>query len=61
MSHRILVMCEGRITAELPGGASQEQIMTYATRRTDVAAASAVAGQPAKPARTEHGPAHGPG
>ena len=43
MSHRILVMCEGRITAELPGGASQEQIMTYATRRTA--------------AETEHGPA----
>ena len=35
MSHRILVMCEGRITGELPGGASQEQIMTYATQRTD--------------------------
>ena len=35
MSHRILVMCEGRITAELPGGASQEEIMTYATQRTD--------------------------
>jgi ribose transport system ATP-binding protein len=32
MSHRILVMCEGRITGELPGGASQEQIMTLATR-----------------------------
>jgi ribose transport system ATP-binding protein len=43
MSHRILVMCEGRITGELPAGASQEQIMTYATRRTG--------------ARTEHGPA----
>jgi ribose transport system ATP-binding protein len=35
MSHRILVMCEGRITAELPGGASQEEIMTYATQRTE--------------------------
>jgi ribose transport system ATP-binding protein len=46
MSHRILVMCEGRITAELPGGASQEQIMTYATRRTA--------------ARAEHGPADAP-
>jgi ribose transport system ATP-binding protein len=46
MSHRILVMCEGRITGELPAGASQEQIMTYATRRTG--------------ARTEHGPADSP-
>jgi ribose transport system ATP-binding protein len=46
MSHRILVMCEGRITAELPGGASQEQIMTYATRRTA--------------AKDEHGPADAP-
>jgi ribose transport system ATP-binding protein len=46
MSHRILVMCEGRITAELPGGASQERIMTYATRRTS--------------ARAEHGPADAP-
>ena len=46
MSHRILVMCEGRITAELPGGASQEQIMTYATRRTA--------------ARAEHGAADAP-
>jgi ribose transport system ATP-binding protein len=33
MSHRIIVMCEGRITGELPGGASQEQIMTLATQR----------------------------
>src|SRR6185503_742701 len=46
MSHRILVMCEGRITAELPGGTSQEQIMTYATRRTAV--------------RADHGPADAP-
>jgi ribose transport system ATP-binding protein len=34
MSHRILVMCEGRITGELPGGrATQEDIMRLATRR----------------------------
>jgi ribose transport system ATP-binding protein len=33
MSHRIIVMCEGRITGELPGGASQEAIMTLATQR----------------------------
>ena len=33
MSHRIIVMCEGRITAELPSGATQEQIMEYATQR----------------------------
>jgi ribose transport system ATP-binding protein len=46
MSHRILVMCEGRITGELPAGASQEQIMAYATRGTG--------------GRTEHGPADSP-
>ncbi len=41
MSHRILVMCEGRITGELSGaGATQEQIMTYATMREAVAQAS---------------------
>jgi len=35
MSHRILVMCEGRITGELTHEtATQETIMTYATMRT---------------------------
>ncbi len=34
MSHRIIVMCEGRITGELTAAeASQERIMTYATQR----------------------------
>ena len=34
MSHRILVMCEGRITGELPAHeATQEKIMQLATRR----------------------------
>ncbi len=34
MSHRILVMCEGRITGELSAAeATQEKIMTYATMR----------------------------
>jgi ribose transport system ATP-binding protein len=34
MSHRIIVMCEGRITGELDNeSATQEQIMTYATKR----------------------------
>src|SRR5439155_26750735 len=38
MSHRIVVMCEGRITGELSGrDATQEQIMTYATMRPPVA------------------------
>jgi ribose transport system ATP-binding protein len=42
MSHRILVMCEGRITGELKAGeATQEAIMHYATQR----AAPAVIGQ----------------
>jgi ribose transport system ATP-binding protein len=40
MSHRILVMCEGRITGELTAGeATQERIMTYATQRESIAAA----------------------
>jgi len=34
MSHRILVMCEGRITGELPGRtATEEAIMQFATQR----------------------------
>jgi ribose transport system ATP-binding protein len=34
MSHRIIVMCEGRITGELTAAeATQERIMTYATQR----------------------------
>ena len=34
MSHRILVMCEGRVTGEIPAlGATQEQIMQLATQR----------------------------
>jgi hypothetical protein len=28
-------MCEGRITGELPAGASQEEIMAHATRRDE--------------------------
>jgi ribose transport system ATP-binding protein len=39
MSHRILVMCEGRVTGELNGAdATQEKIMTFATQRAPVAA-----------------------
>jgi ribose transport system ATP-binding protein len=33
LSHRILVMCEGRITGELPAGTTQEAIMALATKR----------------------------
>jgi ribose transport system ATP-binding protein len=51
MSHRILVMCEGRITGELPGGASQEDIMTLATQRTAAAARARIS------AEDGHGPA----
>lgn len=37
MSHRILVMCEGRITGELTASeATQEKIMRYATQRGDI-------------------------
>jgi ribose transport system ATP-binding protein len=44
MSHRVLVMCEGRITGELSGReASQEKIMQLATRREAAAAANAPA------------------
>lgn len=36
MSHRIIVMCEGRITGELSSGeATQEAIMKYATMRVE--------------------------
>jgi ribose transport system ATP-binding protein len=39
MSHRIVVMCEGRITGELSAAeATQERIMTYATQRSAVVA-----------------------
>jgi ribose transport system ATP-binding protein len=51
MSHRILVMCEGRITGELPGGASQEDIMTLATQRR------AAAVRARSSAEDGHGPA----
>jgi ribose transport system ATP-binding protein len=40
VSHRILVMCEGRITGEVPGeGATQEKLMTLATQRETAKAA----------------------
>ena len=43
MSHRILVMCEGRLTGELTADeASQKKIMTLATQRESVAAAKDV-------------------
>jgi ribose transport system ATP-binding protein len=39
LSHRIIVMCEGRITGEIDGAAAtQEDIMTLATKR-EIAAA----------------------
>ena len=38
MSHRILVMCEGRITGELDAAeATQERILQYATKRESIA------------------------
>ncbi len=40
MSDRILVMHEGRIAGELPGGAAQEDVMTYAAGRGGRAAAA---------------------
>ncbi len=42
MSHRIAVMCEGRLTGELPAeGATQEDIMRLATQRRSVTAHTA--------------------
>ncbi len=38
LSHRIAVMCEGRLTGMLPGGASQEEIMRLATQRQSAVA-----------------------
>ena len=39
LSHRILVMCEGRVTGEIPGrGATQERIMQLATQRESMTA-----------------------
>jgi len=35
------VMCEGRITGELASGATQEQIMRYATERSEPTRVSA--------------------
>ncbi len=47
MSHRIVVMCEGRITGEVSGSeATQEKIMKYATMRNGTPP-SIQAGQPA--------------
>jgi ribose transport system ATP-binding protein len=38
MSHRIIVMCEGRVTGELTADeATQEKIMTFATQRVSAA------------------------
>jgi ribose transport system ATP-binding protein len=43
MSHRIVVMCEGRITGVLTAAeANQERIMTYATQRSGIVADGAV-------------------
>ncbi|GLS80655.1 hypothetical protein [Paracoccus marinus] len=37
LSHRIAVLCEGRLTGILPGGAAQEAIMELATLREGTA------------------------
>jgi ribose transport system ATP-binding protein len=46
LSHRIAVMCEGRLTGILPGGpqTSQEEIMRLATLRPETAPDLALAG-----------------
>jgi ribose transport system ATP-binding protein len=44
MSHRVIVMCEGRITGELPvEEATQEKIMQFATQREAITVDSASA------------------
>lgn len=40
LSHRIAVMCEGRLTGILPAGARQEEIMALATKRDEGKAAA---------------------
>ena len=40
LSHRIAVMCEGRLTGILPAGATQEEIMKLATQRNGAAEAA---------------------
>ena len=41
LSHRVIVMCEGRITGVLPGSAAtQENIMQLATARPPLSAAA---------------------
>lgn len=47
MSHRILVMCEGRITGELSSReASQEAIMTLATQRSGIVSGAISSSEP---------------
>jgi len=41
LSHRIAVMCEGRLTGILPAGAAQEEIMRLATQRQATVAEAA--------------------
>ena len=46
MSHRIVVMCEGRITGELLAGeADQEKIMKFATQRGELLTSSSLSTQ----------------
>jgi ribose transport system ATP-binding protein len=47
LSHRIAVMCEGRLTGILPGGASQEEIMRLATLRPSTVAETNTQGRSA--------------
>jgi ribose transport system ATP-binding protein len=56
MSHRVVVMCEGRITGELDiAEATQEKIMQYATQRGEVL----LADQPALTVTPLETPEHG--
>ena len=57
LSHRIAVMCEGRLTGFLPGGASQEEIMRLATQRQSVVANSRIRGRMMSTSGTQATPA----
>jgi len=49
MSHRIAVMCEGRLTGILPGeGTTQEDIMRLATQRHSTTTTSTTAAATAR-------------
>jgi ribose transport system ATP-binding protein len=55
MSHRVVVMCEGRITGEVSAGASQEEIMRFATMRGDTIQFGSNGSNGSGPSTTDNG------